>query len=73
MALDRTRKLTVYAREQVPCAWHVDPTAFTIEVLHLDAGRRVILTACAGNDTVSLPLFDALPLDPTLLWEAPGT
>ena len=73
VALDRTRKLTVYAREQVPYAWLVDPMAFTIEVLHLDAGRWVILTTCAGNDAVSLPPFDALPLDLTLLWEAPGT
>lgn len=72
-ALDRTRKLAVYAREQVPHVWLVDPTAYTIEVLHLDAGRWVILTTCAGRDAVSLPPFDALPLDLTLLWEAPET
>jgi Uma2 family endonuclease len=73
MALDRTRKLAVYAREQVPFAWLVDPTAYTIEVLQLDAGRWVIVTACAGSGAVSLPPFDALPLDLTLLWEAPDT
>jgi Uma2 family endonuclease len=73
MALDRTRKLAVYAREQVPFAWLVDPTAYTIEVLQLDAGRWVIVTACAGSGAVSLPPFDALPLDLTLLWETPDT
>jgi Uma2 family endonuclease len=73
MALDRTRKLAVYVREQVPLAWLVDPTAHTIEVLQLDAGRWVIVTTCAGSGAVSLPPFDALPLDLTLLWEAPDS
>jgi Uma2 family endonuclease len=73
VALDRTRKLAVYARDQVPFAWLVDPTAHTIEVLQLDAGRWVIVTTCAGNGAVSLPPFDALPLDLTLLWEVPDT
>jgi hypothetical protein len=33
----------------------------------------VIVTTCAGSGAVSLPPFDALPLDLTLLWEAPDS
>lgn len=35
-ALDRGRKLRVYAREQVPYVWFVDPLVETLEVLRLD-------------------------------------
>lgn len=70
-ALDRIKKLTVYARAQVPYAWLIDPIGRTIEVLHLESGRWVIVTTCGGADAVSLPPFDALPLDLTLLWEIP--
>jgi len=71
-ALDRVKKLTVYARAQVTYAWLIDPIGRTIEVLHLESGRWVIVTICSGADVVALPPFDALPLDLTLLWELPG-
>jgi hypothetical protein len=38
-ALDRARKLAIYAREGVPHAWLIDPLARTLEVLHLEYGR----------------------------------
>lgn len=37
-ALDRVKKLAVYAREGVLHAWLVDPIARTIEILRLEAG-----------------------------------
>jgi hypothetical protein len=39
MALERTSKPAVHAREQVSFAWLVDLTAHAIDVLQLDAGR----------------------------------
>ncbi len=71
-ALDRIKKLAVYARERVANAWLVDPMAFTVEVLHLEDGRWVIVSSCGGADVVSLPPFDAMPLDLTTLWELPA-
>ncbi len=41
-ALDRARKVTSYAREQVGHAWLIDPVARTLEVLRLEAGRWVM-------------------------------
>lgn len=68
-ALDRVKKLAVYARAQVSHAWLVDPIARTIEVLRLENDRWTIVDTCAGTDTVRLEPFDAIELDLTLLWE----
>jgi Uma2 family endonuclease len=72
-ALDRVKKLRVYARERVTHAWIVEPLAQTIEVLHLENGRWSIVSMCAGTDVVRLEPFDAMELDLTLLWEAPAS
>ena len=69
VALDRVTKQGVYAREGVSYAWLVDPIARTIEVLRLADGRWVILSTCAGAETVGLEPFDALEFELTLLWE----
>ena len=69
VALDRVKKLSVYAREAVSHAWMVDPIAQTIEVLRLENGRWTILTTCAESGVVHLEPFDAIELDLTLLWE----
>jgi Uma2 family endonuclease len=70
-ALDRVKKMTVYARERVSHAWLVDPIGQTIEVLRLENGRWTIIATCAGSDVVRLEPFDAIELDLTLLWESP--
>jgi Uma2 family endonuclease len=68
-ALDRVKKMSVYAREGVPHAWLVDPIAQTIEVLRLENARWSIVSTCAGADVVRLQPFEAIDLDLTLLWE----
>jgi Uma2 family endonuclease len=70
-ALDRVKKLAVYARERVSHAWLVDPMARTLEVLRLEDGRWTIVSTCSGADVVRAEPFDALELDLTLLWEMP--
>lgn len=70
-ALDRVKKLGVYARERVSHAWLVDPIAQTIEVLRLENGRWTIVSTCAGSDVVRIEPFDAIDLDLTLLWDTP--
>jgi Uma2 family endonuclease len=70
-ALDRVKKLAVYARERASHAWLVDPLAQTIEVLRLESGRWTIISTCAGADVVRVEPFEAIELDLTLLWEMP--
>ena len=68
-AMDRGRKLAIYARERVAHAWLVDPIARTLEVLCLDGGRWTILSTWSGLATVRAEPFDVLDLDLSLLWE----
>ena len=68
-AMDRVKKLTIYARERVSHAWLVDPIACTLEVLRLEEGRWTILSTWSGLDTVRADPFDAIDLDLSLLWE----
>ena len=70
-AMDRVKKLTIYAREDVPHAWFVDPLAQTLEVLRLEAGRWTIVSTWAGASIVRAEPFEALDLDLTLLWDEP--
>lgn len=66
--LDRTRKLSLYARERVAHLWFVDAAAQLLEVLRLDGDTyRVVLTAGA-DDKVRAEPFDAIELDLAILW-----
>lgn len=70
-AIDRVKKLAIYARESVSHAWLVDPIAQTVEAFRLDAGRWTLVGTWAGTDIVRAEPFEALDLDLTLLWDAP--
>jgi Uma2 family endonuclease len=67
-SLDRTRKLSVYARESVGHVWLVDPLARTLEVLLLVAGRWTIVASHAGNETVRAEPFGEVELALADLW-----
>ena len=72
-AMDRVKKLRIYARERVRHAWLVDPIARTLEVLRLEDGRWTIVSTWAGLETLRAEPFEALDLDLSLLWEdTPG-
>lgn len=70
-AMDRGKKLAIYAREAVSHAWLVDAIAQTLEILRLEAGRWTIISTWAGADVVCAEPFEALDLDLTLLWDEP--
>lgn len=70
-ALDRVKKLAIYAREGVAHAWIVDPLAQTLEVLRLESGRWAIVATPAGVDEVRAEPFEAVAWDLTLLWDEP--
>lgn len=71
-ALDRVKKLAIYARESVSHAWLVDPIAQTLEVFRLADARWTLVGTWAGTDTLRAEPFDALDLDLTLLWDDPA-
>jgi Uma2 family endonuclease len=71
-ALDRVKKLGVYARERVPHTWLVDPIAQTVEVLVLEGTRWTIHSTSAGRDVVRLPPFEAIEIDLASLWNLPA-
>ena len=68
-AMDRVKKLAIYAREHVAHVWLVDPNARTLELFRLEGGRWTILATWSGLATVRAQPFDAIDLDLSLLWE----
>ncbi len=67
-ALDRGRKLAVYAREQVTHVWLVDAEAQTLEVLRLDGATYRIVQVATGDERVRAEPFDAIELELAILW-----
>jgi Uma2 family endonuclease len=67
-SLDRVKKLAVYAREGVAFAWLVDPIAQTLEVMRLDDGHWVLLSAHAGTEIVRAEPFADTELRLAALW-----
>ncbi|MEZ4442111.1 MAG: Uma2 family endonuclease [Polyangiaceae bacterium] len=72
---DRGPKADIYAREGVGHLWFVDPDAKLIEAFALADGRWSRLGAWLGDDDARIPPFDAVALEPKLLWipETPET
>jgi Uma2 family endonuclease len=67
-ALDRAKKIAIYARESVSHLWLINPVARTLEVMELDAGRWVLLAAYADQEMVHAKPFDAITLQVGSLW-----
>jgi Uma2 family endonuclease len=65
---DRTDKLRIYAREQVPWVWFVDPLQRTLEVLRLEVGKWTVLDTWRDDATVRARPFDAIELELAALW-----
>jgi Uma2 family endonuclease len=67
-ALDRGKKVRIYAREGVAHAWLVDPLAHTLEVMSLETGRWTQLGRYKGEAKVRAAPFDAIELELGALW-----
>ena len=68
VALDRVKKLSIYAREGVGHAWLIDPDAGTLEVLRLEHGRWTILATHAGTEIVRAEPFAEIEIELPSLW-----
>ena len=67
-ALDRSRKMPIYARERVEHLWLVDPIARTLEVYGLDGTRWVVVSTHGGKQAIRAEPFEAIELDIGRWW-----
>jgi Uma2 family endonuclease len=67
-AIDRARKMPIYAREQVGHIWLVDPVVKTLEAYRLEGGRWSLLGAWEGDAHVRAEPFDSMELELGRLW-----
>jgi len=67
-ALDRVRKLPIYAAQGVSHAWLLDPIARTLEVYERAGGRWTLIETFAGDQAVHAVPFEPIPLELGLLW-----
>ena len=67
-AIDRGRKMRIYAREQVGHLWIVDPLAGTLEIYRLERDDWVVASTHGGSERVRPEPFDAVELDITRWW-----
>jgi Uma2 family endonuclease len=67
-ALDRARKMPVYARNGVTHLWLIEPRARTLEVYRLDAGHWIVAEVHGGDARLRVEPFAAVELDPRRWW-----
>jgi Uma2 family endonuclease len=70
-AIDRGRKMRIYAREDVRHLWLVDPLARTLEIYRLEDGRWVVAATHAGPEAVRAEPFEAIELRLARWWLEP--
>ena len=71
--IDRSKKMSIYAREGVSHLWFVDPLAHTLEIYHLDEGRWIVTRAHGGDEIVHAEPFDAIAIALERWWLDPPT
>jgi Uma2 family endonuclease len=67
-ALDRGKKLRIYARQDVGHAWLMDPLRRRLEVLSLEVGVWTPLRTYEGGGRIRAEPFDAIELELDALW-----
>lgn len=66
--IDRTHKLSIYAREHVSHAWLVNPLLRTLEVLRLTDGHWTNVGTYQDEQEIRAEPFDAIVLSLGTLW-----
>ncbi len=67
-AIDRSDKMTIYARENVAHAWLIDPVAKTLEVFRLDGDTYRVMKVWRDEAVVRAEPFDAIEIALAALW-----
>lgn len=68
-AVDRRKKLPIYARAGVAHAWLVDPLPQTLDVLRLESERWALVATHEADAKVRAEPFDAIELALRALWQ----
>jgi Uma2 family endonuclease len=66
--LDRTRKMPIYARNEVAHAWIIDPVEQILEVRRLLGHQWVVVAEYGGAQSVRIEPFEEIEIDLTLIW-----
>ena len=67
-AIDRTKKLAIYAREGVGHAWLLSPLLSTLEVLRREGRRWSVVATHEGSERVRAEPFEAIDLELKAVW-----
>ena len=68
-AIDRTEKMDIYLREQVPNVWLIDPIARILEVYRSNGVNWLPIATHRDLEVVRAEPFEALELQLSWLWE----
>lgn len=66
--IDRIEKMPIYAEQGVEYIWLVDPDLRTLEAYRNQDGQWLRIAALENDNPVSVPPFDAITFDLSLLW-----
>jgi len=69
-AMDRVRKLPLYAHAGVSSLWLMDPVERSLEVFRLTDGRFSVVAGFVGSGTVRVEPFEAVELRLERLWRS---
>jgi Uma2 family endonuclease len=65
---DKTHKMPVYAQHGVAHLWLMDPSARTLDVFRLEAGRWMVIGLFAEDDKVRSEPFQDVEIELSSLW-----
>ena len=66
--IDRSRKMRIYAREEVGHLWIVDPLLRTIEVYRLEGDHWIVASVYGGVEPARIEPFEAIELEIGRWW-----
>ncbi len=66
--VDRIEKMPIYAERGVQYIWLVDPDLHTLEAFENREGQWTMIAALEEDNPVSVPPFDAITFDLSVLW-----
>jgi Uma2 family endonuclease len=66
--VDRIEKMPIYAAQGVQYIWLVDPELRTLEAFENRQGQWTMIAALEEDNPVSVPPFDAITFDLSVLW-----
>ncbi len=66
--LDRAQKMPLYAKNNIPHLWLIDPEIKTLEAYELINGKWTLLQILDEDKTVSVAPFDATEFSLSALW-----